>query len=94
MIKRTGNQANIRKFNSCMSIINIADNILLDIEYNVINMEKSFNFYINTLLNDHKLRFEEVRGIVKAFYTNNFTLLVSLLNDLKNKAKAYIKSFY
>ena len=94
MIKRTANMCNMRKWNSCVSIINIADNILLDIKYKVVNMEKSFNFYINTLLNDHKLRFEEVRGIVKAFYTNNFTLLVSLLNDLKNKAKAYIKSFY
>ena len=94
MIKRQGNLANLRKFNSCMSIINIADNILLDIKYKVVNMEKSFNFYINTLLNDHKLMFEEVRGIVKAFYTKNFCLLVALLNDLKKDAKSYIKSFY
>ena len=85
---------NVGKYNSCRSIINIADNILLDIKYKVVNMEKSFNFYIDTLLNDHKLRFEEVRGIIKAFYTKNFCLLVSLLNDLKKEAKAYIKSFY
>ena len=94
MIKRQLNLANLGKYNSCWSIINIADNIILDIKYNVVNMEKSFNFYITTLLNDHNIRFEEIRGIVKAFYTNNFGLLISLLNDLKNKAKAYIKSFY
>ena len=93
MIKRTLNLSNLTLYNNAISTINVIDNILLDMQYNILH--NSFNFYVNNVLFKYDLiTNNDLKVIIKAYNTNNNVLLENKLNDLKVKCKDYIKSFH
>ncbi len=87
------NLSNLTLYNNAISTINVIDNILLDMDYNILN--NSFNFYVNNVLFNYDLiTNNDLKLIIKAYNTNNNVLLKNKLNDLKIKCKDYIKSFH
>ena len=87
------NLSNLTLYNNAISTINVIYNILLDMDYNILN--NSFNFYVNNVLFNYDLiTNNDLKLIIKAYNTNNNVLLKNKLNDLKIKCKDYIKSFH
>ena len=94
MIKRTHNISNVKKVNRCVSIVNIVECVIDDIETEKNFMIKSFNFTINYLLDVFHIKFSDVRNIVKYFNLKRYDVVISLLNNIIKRCKNYIKSYY
>lgn len=94
MIKRQHNFTNVKKTNRCFSVINITEILIDDIETQKSFMNDSFEFTINYLLDVFNIKFDDVRNIIKYFNLKRYDVVVSLLNNIINRCKKYIKSYY